>query len=118
MATQGSVPSQSPAELRRNAINRALAHGGAAAVVRVRYGLYRVESASRPGTAHTVRVDDRGTWRCTCEAGLAGRVCWHAAAVFIAKLEQNSKVRVTGPGTRAAPTPANVVHIGTRQRAA
>src|SRR5262245_54161125 len=82
---------------RRNAIARALAHGGAAAVRRVRYGLYRVASASRPRAVHTVSVDGRGRYRCDCEAGLARRVCWHAAATWLAKLEHGGRVRVTGP---------------------
>ena len=89
----------------RNAISRALARGGAAAVARVRYGVYRVASASRPGTAHTVRVDDHGRYRCDCEAGVVERVCWHMAAVFIAKVEHASGARVTGPGSRPAAPP-------------
>ena len=48
----------------RSAISRALARGGAAAVARVRYGLYRVASSSRPGLVHTVRVDASGSHRC------------------------------------------------------
>ena len=105
----------------RRAISRALARGGAAAVVRVRYGLYRVGSASRPGTVHTVSVDQRGRYRCDCEAGGAGRACWHAAAVFVAKVEHASKggARVTGPATQGTPqaeAPGNVVRF--RQRAA
>jgi hypothetical protein len=93
----------------RSAISRALARGGAAAVRRVRYGLYRVASSSRPGVVHTVGVDaaGRGTpvYRCDCEAGVAGRVCWHAAAVFVAKVEHASGARVTGPGRRPAALP-------------
>jgi len=84
----------------RNAISRALARGGAAAVARVRFGVYRVASASRPGTVHTVSVDDQGRYRCDCEAGVNERACWHAAAVFIAKVECVSGGRVTGPGRR------------------
>ena len=84
----------------RNAISRALARGGAAAVARVRYGRYRVASASRPGVAHTVSVDDHGRYRCDCEAGVNERACWHAAAVFIAKVEHAGGARVTGPGRR------------------
>lgn len=90
----------------RNAMQRALARGGAAAVTRVRYGLYRVASTSRPGTHHTVSVDDAGRYRCDCEAGLAGRACWHQAAVYIAKVEHTSGGRVTGPGGRPAGLPA------------
>jgi hypothetical protein len=92
----------------RSAISRALARGGAAAVERVRYGLYRVGSASRPGTVHTVSVDAAGRYRCDCEAGVAGRVCWHAAAVFVAKVEHASQggARVTGPGRRPTTMPS------------
>jgi hypothetical protein len=104
------------------AISRALANGGAAAVRRVRYGLYRVESASRPGTAHTVSVDARGRYRCSCEAGVAGRpACWHRAAVWIAKVEHASrgKARVTGPPSgRAAAAPALPAYVTPLRRAA
>jgi hypothetical protein len=36
------------------------------------------------------------------------RVCWHAAAVFIAKVERASGGRVTGPGRRPAALPGRV----------
>jgi SWIM zinc finger len=106
---------------RRNAISRALAHGGAAAVTRVRFGLYRVASASRPGAAHTVSVDARGAYRCSCEAGLAGRpACWHRAAVFVAKLEHamRGKGRVTSPAAPSAPAPVLAPVIDLRSRRA
>jgi hypothetical protein len=90
-------------ELRRRAIARALAHGGAAAVTRIRYGLYRVQSATRPGQQHTVSVDAQGRYWCSCEAGLAGKPCHHKASVFIAKTEAGGG-RVTGPAE--PPTPA------------
>jgi hypothetical protein len=89
----------------RRAITKALLLGGAAAVRRVRYGVYAVASASRPGVAHTVTVEAGAgapVYRCDCEAGRHERVCWHAAATWIAKLEHNSRVRVTGPGTRSS----------------
>jgi hypothetical protein len=97
----------------RNAIGRALARGGAAAVVRVRYGLYRVASASRSGLVHTVRVGEQGRYRCDCEAGLAERPCWHQAAVFVAKTEAGG-ARVSGPAApavtaRRGPAPAVAV---------
>ena len=88
----------------RNAIARALARGGAAAVARVRYGLYRVASSSRAGTVHTVTVDAGGRYRCDCEAGLAGRPCWHAGAVYVAKVEAGG-ARVTGPASRVPAVP-------------
>jgi hypothetical protein len=95
----------------RNAIARALARGGAAAVERVRYGLYRVASASRPGLVRTVVVDARGRYRCDCEAGLAERPCWHQAAVFVAKCEAGG-ARVTGLAAPAAPAPRPVAVVG------
>jgi hypothetical protein len=101
----------------RSAISRALARGGAAAVRRVRYGLYRVASSGRPGTVHTV-CTDRGVWRCTCAAGVAGRpACWHRAAVLIAKVEARG-ARVTGPATPAAPAPLPATVIPLPQRRA
>jgi hypothetical protein len=45
-----------PERAQRRAIARALANGGATTVTRLRYGLYAVASASRPGTAHRVRL--------------------------------------------------------------
>jgi hypothetical protein len=74
----------------RRAITKALLLGGAAAVRRVRYGVYAVASASRPGVAHTVTVA-AGAYRCDCEAG-----------VFVAKVEHAGGARVTGPGRRPA----------------
>jgi hypothetical protein len=105
----------------RNAIGRALARGGAAAVERVRYGLYRVASTSRAGRFHTVTVDARGRYRCDCEAGRAGRVCWAQAAVFIAKVEHASqgRARVTGtPSGRAAEAPELPANVTPLRRAA
>jgi hypothetical protein len=86
----------------QRAISRALTNGGATAVHRVRCGLYKVESLSRSGTVHTVSVDATEAYRCTCEAGVAERVCWHQAAVYIAKVEHTGGARVTGPGRPVA----------------
>lgn len=100
-------------ELRRRAIQRALAMGGAATVRRVRFGLYKVESATRPGTVHTVSVVG-GNWFCTCEARLRP-ACWHRAAVLVAKTEAGGG-RVVAP---AAPSvaPANVVDFRSKRAA-
>jgi hypothetical protein len=100
-------------DLQKRAIARALANGGSGCVTRLRSGLYQVESASRPGTAHRVSVDGAGVYRCSCEAGLVGRPCWHAGAVYVAKVE-HSGARVVGPAREAAPlaealAPANVL---------
>jgi hypothetical protein len=100
-------------QARQRAIARALANGGAAAVRRVRLGLYKVESSTRPGTVHTVSVDAGGAYHCSCEARVSGKACWHQASVYIAKVEHTSGGRVTAP---APPAPANVVEF--RQRAA
>lgn len=112
------------AEMRQTAqgraISRALAHGGASCVRRVRCGLYKVQSATRPGMVHTVSVDAGGAYHCSCEAALAGcPACWHRASVYIARLEHNSGVRVTGPATRAPgeAAPSNVVDIWSRRAA-
>jgi hypothetical protein len=98
----------------RNAISRALARGGAAAVERVRYGLYRVASSSREGRFHTVSVDGRGVYRCDCEAGRAGRVCWAMASVYIAKVEHGGG-RVVAPASPAAPALAPVIDLRSRR---
>ena len=72
----------------------------------MRYGFYRVASASRPGTVHTVSVDDQGrgapVYRCDCEAGAHEQPCWHAAAVFVARVENATGARVTGAAAAAA----------------
>jgi hypothetical protein len=96
----------------RNAISRALARGGAAAVTRIRFGLYRVASSSREGRFHTVSVDGQGVYRCDCEAGIASRVCWAMASVYIAKVEHGG-CRVVAPAAPAAPAPlpANVTPL-------
>jgi len=81
----------------RNAIRKAVERGGAKLVRRVRFGLYRIESAHEAGRVYTVRVDAQGRYSCDCPAGLAGNPCWHAAAVYVAKIEHASKGRVTAP---------------------
>src|SRR5829696_5270401 len=99
----------------RSAITRALAHGGGAAVRRLRYGVYAVRSASRPGVVHTVTVDAAGAYGCTCEAGQHERVCWHQAAAYIAKVEHAGGGRVVAPAVpsgsaaSAPERPANVM---------
>jgi hypothetical protein len=99
----------------RSAIARALAHGGGAAVRRLRYGVYAARSASRPGVVHTVTVDAAGAYGCDCEAGQHERVCWHQAAAYIAKVEHASGCRVVAPTVPPAPAPerpANVAPLG------
>jgi hypothetical protein len=86
---------------RANAIRKAVAQGTASQVRRVRFGLYRVPSATEEGVAYTVRVDEQGNYSCNCPAGTAGRPCYHKAGVYIAKVEHASKGRVTAPS--AAP---------------
>ena len=118
MVNPGLARRAGPTELQRRAIARALAQGGASAVTRVRYGLYRVASSSRPGAAHTVSVDEQGRWRCSCPAGLSGRVCWHTAAVYVAKVEHGGG-RVTSPARPRPPRGGDTVNvIAFRPRAA
>lgn len=85
-------------ELRRRAIQRAIALGLAGDVQRVCRGWYRLPSTTRPEVFWTVRVSREGHWSCDCEAGRAGRPCVHQAAVYIRKVE-------AGGGTVVAPAP-------------
>lgn len=88
-------PQPQPLEERqRRALRKAFALGLAADVTRVRFGLYLVPSTTREGQAHRVAVSPRGRYSCSCEAGVAGRPCVHAAAVYLAKLERNSGASV------------------------
>lgn len=97
----------------QRAIGKALAMGGAGAVTRVRFGLYQVRSATRPGAQHTVSQDAGGRLHCSCEAGLSGKPCWHAGAVYVAKVESGGG-RVTRAATPEAPqaeAPSNVIPL-------
>lgn len=76
----------------QRAIRRALANGFDTVtpmwLENDQYGieaLYRVVSASTPGTVHSVHlVDDDGvTLTCDCPVGRNGLVCWHMAAVAL-----------------------------------
>jgi hypothetical protein len=118
MSTTGR-PRMTEAELEQRAISRALARGGATAVTRVRYGLYRVASSSRAGRFHTVSVDGQGRYRCDCEARLAAGVCWAQAAVFIAKVERGGGrvVAPSAPVQAPAPVVAPVIDIRSRRAA-
>ena len=102
----------------RRAITRALAHGGGAAVRRVRCGVYAVRSASRPGVVHTVTVDGTGAYGCTCEAGRHERVCWHQAAAYVARVEHAGGGRVVAPAGPPAPAPARAADVTPIRRAA
>jgi hypothetical protein len=93
----------------RNAIRKALALRGVAAVRRVRHGRYEVESGTRAGHYHTVTHDGAGgRWACTCEAGRFGRPCWHQALVLVLKVEANG-ARVVAPAS-----PADVIDVRLR----
>src|SRR5262245_18287858 len=99
-------------DLQRRALLRALANGGASTVTRLRYGHYVVVSATRQGATHRVShtAGRPEQARCSCEAGVSGRPCWHLMAVLIAKTEAGG-ARVTGP---SSPRPANVVALPRR----
>jgi uncharacterized Zn finger protein len=51
---------------------------------------YYLVPASAEGIFYTVRVDSRANFTCTCPAGQAEKVCYHAAAVWIARLRDSS----------------------------
>jgi hypothetical protein len=92
--TAPTAPRMSLTERQQRALRKAFALGLQADVVRVRFGLYLVPSTSRDGVDHKVAVSPRGQYACSCEAGVAGRPCVHAAAVYLAKLERNSGASV------------------------
>lgn len=83
-----------PAESERGAIRRALELGLASQVRRIVRGVYQVPSTSEPDVRWTVTVVD-GVYDCTCRAAYHP-ACVHRAAVYLARLERNSRVRVVG----------------------
>ena len=107
-----------PTSSERRAITRALAHGGGAAVRRVRCDVYAVRSASRPGVVHTVTVDGTGAYGCDCEAGRHERVCWHQAAAYVARVEHASGGHHPAPAGASAPTPERAANVMPIRRAA
>jgi hypothetical protein len=84
-------------ERRQRALRKAFALGLQADVEQLRPRLYRVASTSRAGLAHRVAVTSRGGEEylaCSCEAGLIGQPCVHAAAVWLRRLEARSGASV------------------------
>src|SRR5688572_24670286 len=99
-----------------NAIQKAVELNTAARVERVRFGVYRVPSATSD-TSYLVTV--HGTeYVCDCTAGQHGKPCHHTAAVLIAKTERMSGARVIGPApvaSSAAPTVTVARHTGLKR---
>jgi hypothetical protein len=60
--------------------------------------LYHVP-ASAEGLFFTVRVDGRGNYTCTCPAGVAEKVCYHAA-VWIHRLARQAIPATVAPAAR------------------
>ena len=79
------APTPEPAPTKRSAWARACDKAelylqtGASVVPAAGGAYYLVASASRASVVH--RVDRDG--QCTCEAGLTGKPCWHAAAAYL-----------------------------------
>ncbi len=89
----------------RNALAKALALGGSRVVKRLRYGTYKIASASQVGGVRTVHQEENGL-TCDCPAGEHNRACWHVAAVLIAKYEAT-----TGCKVKAVSTPKPVAFL-------
>ncbi len=80
-------------DIQGKAVAKANRLSGAARVIRVRHGLYRVPSATQPDVVYTVTGDGRFVidYACTCPAGRSGIPCWHAAAVRLRKTQEEAK---------------------------
>lgn len=80
-------------DIQGKAVAKANRLNGAARVVRVRHGVYRVPSATQPDVVYTVTGDGRFVtdYACTCPAGRSGIPCWHAAAVRLRKTQEEAK---------------------------
>ena len=77
------------------AIAKANRLNGAARVIRVRHGVYRVPSATQPDVQYTVTGDGPFVvdYACTCPAGQNGIPCWHAAAVRLRRTQEEAKAQ-------------------------
>ena len=96
MTTLGPPKMDLP-ERQQRALRKAFALGLQTDVVQLRPKLYEVASTTRAGLAHRVAVTSRGGevhLACSCEAGLVGVPCTHAAAVWIYRLEARSGASV------------------------
>jgi hypothetical protein len=77
----------------QRALHKAIELNGAALVRRLEHGVYEVPSATRNGQTHIVTgvAMDASDHACTCEAGTQGLVCWHSAAVRLARVQHEAK---------------------------
>jgi|GEM_PF-1549338 len=114
----------------RNAISKAQAMGGPAVVRRISHGVHQVPSATEADAYYTVtgRAMDASDHTCDCPAGQHGRVCWHIAAVRLARLraealkqakrlaERQPAVVVALPGERIARASATLRINGVEYR--
>ena len=80
-------------DVQGKAIAKANRLNGAARVIRVRYGVYQVPSATQPDVLYTVTGDGLFVidYACTCPAGQNGIPCWHAAAVRLRRTQEQAK---------------------------
>lgn len=69
---------------------------------RIRETLYRVPSASTPGTVYTVR-ELPGRYACDCPAGQNRRACWHVRAVLNDVVKPTVRLAVARSATGEIP---------------
>ncbi len=99
----------------RKAISKAQQLSGAALVQRLRYGKYRVPSATEAGVFYTVTgvAMDASDHRCDCPAGLHGHACWHVSAVRLARI----RAEALKQAARLAAAPARQPIVLAEERA-
>jgi hypothetical protein len=76
--------------------------------VRIAPRTYRVVSSQSGDQSYTVYVESivRLQARCSCPAGVAGLVCWHASAAVAAAISHCAEAQQAAPAPVAAPAPA------------
>lgn len=67
-----------------NALNKAIWYLGEGLVIRPTSGAFLIPSGTRAGVIHRISH----TYGCDCEAGRAGRACWHVATIQIIEQAQ------------------------------
>jgi hypothetical protein len=71
-----------------NALNKAIWYLGEGLVIRPTSGAFLIPSGTRAGVIHRISH----TLGCDCEAGRAGRTCWHIAIIQIVEHAQTRAI--------------------------
>ncbi|CAA9293532.1 MAG: hypothetical protein AVDCRST_MAG77-4974 [uncultured Chloroflexi bacterium] len=93
----------------RNAFVKAARTRGWESVTRLEYGRYLVKSATSTATYVVTGTDRNGTdHTCSCTAAINGRMCWHRAAVVMARqraewLKAKRRAELAASAAQAAP---------------